>query len=360
MANLPTYSDATNLKPINQVNNEWGQLSGIVASIQNVGLLWAHNDGATTSTGGSAPEFCPINRGGTVKGRYTTHNATLGAGWEDCALGPGPDASKSYLYFGSYLARGGGATVNNGAVLRVEEPTGLTEGMAYQGTSASVDISATNNPVKLRFAFGDNQGHTSECLLCDPLTGDLFIVCKGLQANTNETGKVFKFAYPQAESGTTTIPLVADLDFGPDNTYVLACTNDPGQTPPRSQVTAGDVSPDGEWIVIRARGEDAWVWRRDPTKPLEDAWGTGAASNRQGAGGQHIIVGQGQEAICFSAYNHVSGGGNDGWPGGIYGTAESGGSLWFNVETAQPDADSGGGGGSSQNASWKVGIPITH
>lgn len=341
MARLPTYATASSLESINEVHNEFSQLSGMVASVNNVGIIWAHNDGATTSDGGLAFEFCAIRRNGNVVGRYTTHSSAVGSGFEDMALGPGPIAGASYLYFGSYLGRSGNAPVNNGKVIRVQEPT-ITETGGYQGTAGSIDCEADLGfvPKQLRFSFADGQGHTSECLLCDPTTGDLYIVCKGLQNSQQETGKIFKFAYPQSTTATTSIPLVADLDMGPDNTFTLPVTHDDaGQVPARSQITAGDVSPDGEWIVIRSRAEDAFVWRRDPGSNLEDAWGSGAASNRKGAGALPIRLASSQEAVCFANYNHVSGNGTDGWPGGIYGTAEGGQTLWWAQETVQPDPD---------------------
>lgn len=348
MGILPVYDDAIQGNSITQVFSEWDSLSGMVASQKNIGIIWGANDGSgTVSLGGTKPEFCAVNRSGDLKGRYTFDVVGEGGGNEDLALGPGPTSGVHYIYLGPNM---GGSNVTTGRICRVPEPT-LTENGAYQGVSGSIDVPGADS---LDFSFGDGNSHTCECFLFDPISKDLYIVTKGQNNNTSDTGKVFKFPYPQATSGTTSINLVADLDIDLVAGATLLVSHD-SQSPPRPTVTGGDISSDGNWIVIRTRSQDAWVWKRPVAGLIEDAWGSGAASNRKGAGALPIIVKDGQESCCFAhfkAQNFTVGNNtDDGTPGGIYGARESADKFWYNVESQQP-----GGGGSPDSTGWLGGV----
>lgn len=332
MAAMPTYAGAVDLGVIAQVNGELTNASGIVASRQNPGVLWAHNDGNSTSTGGTPPEFIALNRSLQVIGRF--YMTGVGSGWEDISLGPGPVQGTDYLYFGCQMGGAGGNA--GGRIARVPEPQ-ILEGDAYVGTAGSV---LAPGAVALDFTLGDGLLHSCECIMVDPNTRAIYIVTKGLQNDQTDTGKVFKFPYPQSASGNTTIPMVADLDISPDPGHVLRVTNDdPAQVPPRSQVTAGDISDDGDWIFIRTRSRDAWLWQRPAGGTVEDAFGSGAPSARQGAGGLNITTREAQEGTCFANFKYdTTTSATDGVPGGIYSIPDgtSNPHLWYNDETAQP------------------------
>ena len=69
------------------------EASGIVASRQNPGVLWTHND---SGFGGSV---FALSTNGALLGRYYVPTA-FGGNYEDIAIGPGPDPEHQYLYLG--------------------------------------------------------------------------------------------------------------------------------------------------------------------------------------------------------------------------------------------------------------------
>jgi autotransporter-associated beta strand protein len=189
------------------------EASGIAASRMNVNVLWTHDDS------GSAAQVYPMTPAGVALGTYTV----TGAGaidWEDIAVGPGPSAGAQYLYIGDIGDNlGVRPTVS---VYRVPEPT-------VSDTQSAVSVSV-GGASKLTFAY-PNGPHDAESLFVDPLTKDIYIISK-----RESTKYVYRAAYPQATSGTTTMQLVTSL------------TNS-------NWVTAADISPDGDEIILRAGGE---------------------------------------------------------------------------------------------------------
>src|SRR5204863_1784 len=81
----------------------------------------------------------------------------------------------------------------------------------------------------------------AESLFVDPLTKDLYIVTKRLTVK-----HVYKAAYPQSTSGTTTLTLVSTLN----NT---------------NWITAADISPDGNEIIMRAGATNTGLMYIRPT-----------------------------------------------------------------------------------------------
>lgn len=340
MARLPTYGPMVSLGGTTETFSELNEISGMGASRQNPGVLWLVNDatkgGGSGSIGGTPPEIYPLAaRRGTlpVLGRYFI--GSLGGGNEDMSIGPGPGGSQ-YVYVGVNMGGKGGDP--GGSIARVPEPT-IAETAAYQGTGGSVPISGG---VRLQFAFSDGSLHSVEAFMIDPITNAIYIICKGLQNNDSETGKVYKYTYAQQlAGGTASIDLVADLGISWRAGSVLQVTHDDAsQSPPRSQVTSCDISQDGQWIVVRTRSQDAWIWRRPAGGTIEDAWGSGSASSRDGAGGKNILLTSGQESVCFATFKNDTQGSSadDGVPGGIYGIAEGGNTLYYTPETTQPDS----------------------
>ena len=69
------------------------EVSGLASSIRNPGLLWAHNDS------GNRPEVFLIDDKCDIK-RIVVLDGIKNRDWEDIAVGPGPDSTKSYVYVG--------------------------------------------------------------------------------------------------------------------------------------------------------------------------------------------------------------------------------------------------------------------
>jgi len=226
------------------------EASGIVASRQNPGLLWVHND-----SGDSARVFA-IDEKGEFLGTCTIAGATA-RDWEDIALGPGPDPNRHYIYIGDIGDNQ--AKYPYVTVYRLPEPK-------IDPTSPFGRM-AIGPAETIRLTYPDGP-RDAETLLVDPLTRDIFIISK-----RELFSKVYRAAYPQSTTQTTTMERVATLPWG------LA--------------VAGDVSPDGRRVIVRGMF-NASLWVRPSGEPLWKAFSGKMVhlplmSERQG------------EGICFDA-----------------------------------------------------------
>jgi len=196
----------------------------------------------------------------TAKGAHLGIYNLLGASmydWEDIAVGPGPDPNKSYLYVG---AIGDNTDRRNGiTVYRVPEPV-----VEPNKTGVTVKVGGVE---KIELVYPDGP-RNAETLMVDPLTKDIYIVSK------EKPSKVYRAAYPQSTNSKTTLEHVATLGWGP--------------------AVAGDISPDGELILIRAYFA-ASMWRRPKEGPMWKAF--------EGTECRVPIIFESQgEAICFDAF----------------------------------------------------------
>jgi hypothetical protein len=212
------------------------EASGIVASRSNPDVLWTHND-----DGGDNRLFA-INVDGTLLGAYTVGSGAYDP--EDIAIGPGPQGGVDYLYWGDI---GDNDSVRSSIfVKRVAEPFVDANQDPVNVVLGGVDVLRLQYPTG-----GDAPSHKdSETLLIDPLNGDLYLVTKRTSRN-----RVYRAAYPQSTTETTTMTFVAEADWGGS--------------------TGGDVSPDGTLIVIRqytGRAPEASVWQRPAGGNFWDAF----------------------------------------------------------------------------------------
>ena len=187
------------------------ELSGLVHSRAQAGLLWAHEDS------GAVPSLYALRIDGTVVGRPVVPGAQA-RDWEDIAAGPGADG-RALLYVGDIGDNAAQRSTID--VYRVAEPR--------------VGAGATAPAARLRLRYPDG-AHDAEALLVDPLRADLVIVTKVLGA-----ARAYRASSRQA-AGTQ-----ATLRAGPSIALSL--------------VTAGDVSADGRVIVLRGYDRVA-VWAR--------------------------------------------------------------------------------------------------
>lgn len=197
------------------------ELSGLVLSRSQPGVLWTHNDS------GDRARLLAV----TPAGRLLADVAVAGAenvDWEDVAIGPAPGGGDA-LYVadtGDNLARR-----RRVAVFRVREPR-----------PASGAASAPAARLALRYADGP---HDAEALLVDPASGALVVVTKGFAG----TAGVYVARRP-APGATTLLRGSGRLAIGGGDA-----------------VTAGDVSADGRTVVVRTYAR-ALVWTRRPGEPL--------------------------------------------------------------------------------------------
>jgi hypothetical protein len=196
------------------------ELSGLAASRDHAGVLWAHND-----SGGEA-ELYAMAEDGTALGAYPIAGITP-EDWEDVAVGPRPVGSGSALYIGDIGDSSAGRS--SVEVHLVSEPLGTP---VAPGEPLS-DVET----VELRHPDG---AADAEALLVDPRTGDLVIVTKSLvgasQVLTAPAGALRPGApVTMRVAGPLRVPLPPD----------------PGPGFPGTMVTAGDVAPDGSIALLR-------------------------------------------------------------------------------------------------------------
>lgn len=141
--------------------------------------------------------------------------------WEDVAIGPGPIDNKSYLYVAE--------TGDNNEV--------YPEYYIYRFPEPTANQTSVDTYDKIAFTYSDKKSYDSETLLLDPQTKDLYILTKR-QLFVN----LFKLPYPQS----TDKPMVAE--------FIKAV--------PYSLLTGGDISSDGQEILLRNYNAIYYIKRR--------------------------------------------------------------------------------------------------
>jgi len=209
------------------------EASGIVASRQNPGVLWTHND---SGFGGSV---FALSTNGALLGRYYAPTA-FGGNYEDIAIGPGPNPEHHYIYLGDigddFFSR------FSIRVFRFPEPAIYL----YQSNSPPILPAVTAQEIELLYPDGP---FDAEGLMVDPLTGDLFIVTK-----QDPNARLYHATRAQLDGGGP-VPLtfVREMSFSGFRS-----------------VSAADISPDGRLIAMRRNGR-AWIWNRALTQTVSNA-----------------------------------------------------------------------------------------
>jgi hypothetical protein len=189
------------------------ELSGLVLSASQSGVLWTHNDS------GDRPRVFALRTDGSLIAALDVPDAAA-TDWEDIAVGPGGDLLVGDI--GDNDAQR--ASID---VYRVPEPR-----LADHPTTT---VPAT----RLRFTYPDG-AHDAETLLADRRTGEIVIVTKRVSGRSG--------VYAGTASAGGTLRHVGDLELGLGG---LA--------------TAGDVSADGRTIAIRTYTA-LYAWRRSRLK----------------------------------------------------------------------------------------------
>jgi len=240
-------------------HGEIDETSGIAESRDQPGVLWVHNDS------GDGPVLYALTTDGVHLGEYTVADVPSWD-WEDLALGRDPKSGKSMLY---------AADIGDNNQVRSE---------VYVIRVAEPDVSPEQKPVEeelegtvMTLTYPGGEAFNAEILLADPLTDDLFIVTKDGGGYT----RVFRKPPPHVADQEAEVELVAELDFW--------------QAPlAGGSTTGGDISPLGQWVVIRTYGTTAYVWLWDRALSLAEALAADPCTVE--------LPGEQQgEAICFAA-----------------------------------------------------------
>lgn len=190
------------------------EISGLVASRSQPGVLYAHND-----SGDSARFFAVTTTGKTIT-EFLVDGAT-NVDWEDLGLGACP--AGTCLFIGDLGDNTG--TRTDLAVYRLTEPTGLLD--------ARVSTKKSIASEKFPFVYPDGAHYDAEALFVHPTTGRVYVVTKEGQG---ERSHLFRFPSPMDSSTTATLEALGKLSVPTDT------------QPP---VTAADVSPSGRSVLIR-------------------------------------------------------------------------------------------------------------
>ncbi|MCH8046641.1 MAG: tandem-95 repeat protein [Planctomycetes bacterium] len=211
--------------------------SGMVASRQNDGVIWVHNDS------GDRARLFAMDTTGAHLGIYRLSGAGA-TDWEDVAIGPGPEAGVDYLYIadtGDNRARRSSVTI-----YRVREP------LVAVG-QAAIDVGLPEVE-SFELVYPDG-ARDAETLLVDPISGDIVILSKRDRQN-----HVYRVTQDELTGqGVITLQLVGTTTWGDES-------GGSGET----GATAGDVSPDGLEILIK-NYDDVFYYRRDPGQNIAEA-----------------------------------------------------------------------------------------
>lgn len=211
------------------------EVSGLVTSALNPGLIWMHNDS------GDEPRVFAVILPGRIVARVRLQGATH-VDWEDIARGPGPEPGASYLYVADIGDNS--AKRSNVTVYRIREPRIDTSQRDMQLTIPADSVERFT----LRYPDG---ARDAEALIVDPRTGDIVIVTK-----REQRCRVYSVSGPHVNGSDRTLTLHGEI--------------------PHQLVTGGDVSPDGSMILLKTYME-VRLWKRNDQATLASAI-TGAGS----------------------------------------------------------------------------------
>ena len=230
------------------------EASGIVASRQNPGVLWTHND-----SGGRNVLFA-FDSTGRHLGEY--HIAGIqNRDWEDLSLGQDPTDGRYYLFVGEIGDNS--RRYDKKYIYRVPEP-------AVNANQAPVDT-VLYEVARLVFRYPDGNKN-AETLMFDQLTGDIYVVSKETPSRLYRAPFPQKF-YPMPTTHVDTLQLMLTLNF--------------------SKAVSGDISPSGLEILVKLYSK-IYYWARQPDEPL---WQTLAGSPLRLP---YVKEPQG-EAVCWDA-----------------------------------------------------------
>lgn len=197
---------------------DYNELSGIAESQQTPGVLYVFSDGSAAS------EIYLTNKSGADLGKLIIDGLTP-KDCEDISVGAGPDATKTYVYLADIGDNN--AVYKSTTIYRFEEPD-----LSAINAGSQIHITAFD---KIQVAYSRGAAN-AETLLLDPLTRDLIIA-------TKESSKSYLYVIPFPQSTTEVTMVTPSAMLGFD------------------LLTSGDISPDGNDILLR-NASQIWYWKR--------------------------------------------------------------------------------------------------
>jgi hypothetical protein len=191
--------------------------SGLVASRRNKDIFWTHNDS------GDDPFIFAFDRRGKRRGVWRIEGAKA-RDWEDIAIGPGPERNRPYLYIGDIGD-------NRGArkeiiVYRVPEP--VIENLDDESNRTNPRRTEMAEVIRVQYPDG---AHDAEALMVHPMSGDIYIASKSVAPSAF----IYKLSAPVSVESVNTLTRVGEVSL---------------PTPFATLITGGDISPDGQRVVL--------------------------------------------------------------------------------------------------------------
>jgi hypothetical protein len=205
------------------------EASGLVESLANEHVFWAHNDRNNQN------RLFAFNEAGQHLGIFYL-DTIANRDWEGLAIGPGPIDQTDYLYIGDIGDNE--AVFDVKYIYRVPEPDVSFDQSPVEETLSGIDT------ISYRYPDGSRDAET---LMIDPQTGDIYVVSK----REFEDIRVYRAPYPQSTSEVITLEHVSTLDLW--------------------QIVGGDISTSGKEILLKSYTE-VYYWKRPATGNLWEAF----------------------------------------------------------------------------------------
>ncbi len=235
------------------------EISGIVVSRHNEGVIWAHDDA------NNGPYLVALRGDGSLAQQYRVAGV-VNRDWEDLSIGPGPIPGRSYLY----IADTGDNNKNrtDAAIVRVAEPTVPAQPGGVQTLSGATVF-------RIRYP---GTPRDVEAMFIDPLDGTPYLVTKEQSALT----RVYRYPLPLDGATRKTLVLVGQFS---------------NLTAPQ---TAADISPDGRWIYTR-NYRTVFVLSRPYGTTMSQALSQGNCGSMWALHGQGEALAVGPDGLSLTA-----------------------------------------------------------
>jgi len=194
------------------------EASGLAMSHHYTNVLWSHNDS------GDESRLYAMSTQGKHLGIFQLRDIEV-IDCEDMTIGPGPITDTSFIYLGDIGDNK--ARRNVKTIYRLKEPV---------IPDNSKDIHWIDHFDCITFQYPDGS-RDAETLLLDPKTRDLYVVSK----REKQVG-IYRLSYPQFTASINMAEKVATI--------------------PLSWVVGGDLSPDGNELLIKTEGT-VYYWKKN-------------------------------------------------------------------------------------------------
>lgn len=209
------------------------EVSGLAASRLRDGWFWIHNDS------GDEPRLFAIDSTGRLHAIVTLQGADA-LDWEDIASIE--KDGRRWIYVGDI---GDNLRARQDIVVyRIEEPHLLAD---------STVVELTVPAESARFSYPDGPSNC-EALLVHPLSGDLYFITK----TEDPTCQVYRGSWPSQGKGPTILKKEATLTI-------------PFDLGPLRLITAGDIAPSGNAVILRTY-LSALEYRLPAGTPFSSIW----------------------------------------------------------------------------------------